>query len=108
LSKDKPDLHQQCTVIENEIKKLEADQEKNLREKDKFSKKNEIVNVEKMIEIKNKEDELKQNIKNQMRKIMIQSMMAKKERIKLKDKAIKPEMDLDSILNMNSDLIKLY
>jgi len=64
--------------------------------------------VEKMIEIKNKEDELKQNIKNQLRKIMIQSMMAKKERLRLKERNIRIDLDLDTLLNMNSDLIKLY
>jgi len=61
-----------------------------------------------MIEIKNKEDELKQNIKNQLRKIMIQSMMAKKERLRLKERNIRIDLDLDTLLNMNSDLIKLY
>lgn len=64
--------------------------------------------MEKMIEIKNKEDELKQNIKNQLRKIMIQSMMAKKERLRLKERNIRIDLDLDTLLNMNSDLIKLY
>jgi len=46
------------------MKKLDQEQEKIQREKENFSKKNDIVNVKNLIEIKNDEDVLKLKISN--------------------------------------------
>jgi len=64
LENDKPILKDQLDDIDKTIRKLEGDQEKISMEKENFSKKNEIVNVNSLISIKNEEDKLKIKINN--------------------------------------------
>jgi len=107
LSATKPQLENTQRHHEDALHKLGIEQENIQREKEKHSKGSNIVNVDDLIKLKNHEDSLRLKISNIMRKIMISSMMAKKERKKMKDKSIKMDIDLDQLLSKNKDLITL-
>lgn len=108
LNATKPQLENSLKQHEDSLHKLGIEQENIQREKEKHSKERNIVNVDDLIKLKNHEDSLRLKISNIMRKIMISSMMAKKERKKMKDKNIKMDVDLDEMLNKNRDLITLW
>jgi len=107
LEINEPILKKSLSQHQDAYKKLVTEQENIQREKEKHSKERNIVNVDDLIKLKNHEDALRLKISNIMRKIMISSMMSKKERKKLKEKNIKIDIDLDEILNTNKDLITL-
>jgi len=107
LSATKPQLENTQRHHEDALHKLGIEQENIQREKEKHSKGSNIVNVDDLIKLKNHEDSLRLKISNIMRKIMISSMMAKKERKKMKDKSIKMDIDLDQLLSKNKELITL-
>jgi len=107
LRNTKPLQENALKVINEEMHKLESDQEKVQRDKENFSKTTKPTSVESLIKIKNKEDNLKREINNYMRKIMIASMNAKKERKKLKERGLRIDLELEAILKMNQDLISL-